>query len=112
MFYGHNVCRILRGYVFVQESLDKFGDWEGGEATTDLGQRIGETFSARVLGERVRDNLMDPSATNIPDVELLINKTKAEIVQIFHEIRELGNEIKREQDTSLGVFIVCIGWYM
>ena len=31
MFYGHNVVRILRGYVFVQEGLEGFGDWEGPE---------------------------------------------------------------------------------
>ena len=51
---------------------------------------------------------MDPTSTNIPSVELLINKTKAEIVQIFRDIRELGDKIKREQGTSLGVFVVNI----
>ena len=64
------------------------------------------------LGAKVRDNLMDPTSTNIPEVELLINKTKAEIVQIFRDIRELGNKIKREQGTSLGVFLVNIGFML
>ena len=64
------------------------------------------------LGAKVRDNLMDPTSTNIPEVELLINKTKAEIIQIFHDIRELGNKIRREQGTSLGAFIVQIGFLL
>ena len=34
MFYEHNVARILRGYVFVQESLEGVGDWEGAELCT------------------------------------------------------------------------------
>ena len=97
MFYGHNVVRVLRGYVFVQEGLEGFGEWEGTElCSTWGGHRIGEPLSAKDLGAKVRDNLMDPSSTNIPQVELLINKTKAEIIQIFHDIRELGNKVKRE----------------
>ena len=55
---------------------------------------------------------MDPSSTNIPVVELLINKTKAEIIQIFRGIRDLGNKIKRVQGTSLGVFVVNISFLL
>ena len=55
---------------------------------------------------------MDPHSTNIPEVELLINKTKAEIVQIFHDIRELGDKIKSERGTSLGVFLVNISFLL
>ena len=89
MFYGHNVVRILRGYVFVQESLEGFGEWEGTELMKEeyRGMRIGEPLSAKDLGAKVRENLLDPSSTNIPEVELLINKTKAEIIQIFCDIR-------------------------
>ena len=91
MFYEHNVARILRGYVFVQESLEGVGDWEGTELCELIhGVRIGEPLSARALGEKVRDNLMDTETTNIPEVQLLINKTKAEIVQIFVGIKQLG----------------------
>ena len=110
MFYGHNVVRILRGYVFVQEGLEGVGDWEGTEECHKDGWGIGEPLPAKELGKKVRDNLMDPSSTNIPVVELLINKTKAEIIQIFRDIRKLGNKIKREQGTSLGAFVVCIGF--
>ena len=53
---------------------------------------------------------MDRSSTNIPEVELHINKSKAEIVKIFRDIRELGNKIKREQGTSLGVIAVSISF--
>jgi len=108
MFYGHNVVRILRGYIFIQEGLEGFGDWEGTELSGQFSKRIGEPLSAKELGSKVRENLMDPSSTNIPEVELLINKTKAEIVQIFRDIRELGNKIRREQGTSLGAFVVSI----
>ena len=110
MFYGHNVVRVLRGYVFVQEGLEGFGEWEGTELCNELGDRIGEPLSAKDLGAKVRDSLMDHSSTNIPEVKLLINKTKTEIIQIFHDIRELGNKIKREQGTSLGVFVVNISF--
>ena len=107
MFYGHNVVRILRGYVFVQEGLEGYSAWEG---TESLGNK--ERLSAKDLGAKVRDNLMDPSSTNIPEVELHINKTKAEIVQIFRDIRELGNKIKREEGTSLGAFVVDISFLL
>ena len=84
MFYGHNVVRILRGYVFVQEGLKGFEDWEGTEICEICerlqGKRIGQSFPAKELGKKVRDNLLDPSSTNIPSVELLINKTKVEII--------------------------------
>ena len=55
---------------------------------------------------------MDPSSTNIPLVELLINKTKAEIVQIFRDIQQLGNRVKREYGSSLCVFVCCIGFML
>ena len=110
MFYGHNVVRILRGYVFVQEGLEGFGDWEGSEECNQYGLRIEKPLAAKELGKKVRDNLMDLSSTNIPVVEVLINKPKAEIIQIFRDIRELGNRIKREQGTGLGVFIICLGF--
>ena len=110
MFYGHNVVRVLRGYVFVQEGLEGVGEWEGTELCDEDGYRIGEPLSAKDLGAKVRDNLMGPSSTNIPEVELHINKTKAEIVQIFRDIRELGNKIKREEGTSLGAFVVNINF--
>ena len=112
MFYVHNVARVLRGYVFVQESLEGVGDWEGTELCYQNGSRIGEPIKARALGEKVRENLMDSGTTNIPEVELLVNKTKAEIVQIFRAIKQLGEQTKREQGCSLGVFVICIGFLL
>ena len=55
---------------------------------------------------------MDSGTTNIPEVELLVNKTKAEIIQIFRAIKQLGEQTKREQDSSLGVFVICIGFLL
>ena len=112
MFYVHNVARVLRGYVFVQESLEGVGDWEGTELCYQYGARIGEPIKARDLGKKVRENLMDSGTTNIPEVELLVNKTKAEIVQIFRAIKQLGEQIKREQGSSLGVYVICIGFLL
>ena len=34
MFYQHNIVRILRGYIFVQEYLEGFGKYEGTELCT------------------------------------------------------------------------------
>jgi len=116
MFYEHNVVSILRGYVFVQESLEGLGDWEGTELCDTnkyrVGRRIGEPLSAQSLGEKVRADLMHPESTNIPEVKLLVNKTKAEIIQIFLEIQCLSKKIKREQGCSLGVFVVCLGFML
>ena len=112
MFFVHNVARVLRGYIFLQEGLEGFADWEGTEFCKNSGNRIGEPLSARALGEKVRENLMDSETTNIPEVELLINKTKAEIIQIFLAIKQLGEQIKREQGSSLGVFVICIGFLL
>ena len=93
MFYEHNVVRILRGYVFAQEGLEGFGNWTGNEIQ---GHDFIEAIQARVLSEKVRYDLMDPETTNIPEVELFINKTKAETIQVFHDIQQLGEKIKRE----------------
>ena len=50
MFYGHNIVRIYRGYVFVQEGLEGFGEWEGTELCETRGIRIGWPLSAKDLG--------------------------------------------------------------
>ena len=114
MFYEHNLVRILRGYIFVQESVEGLGDWEGTELCDPNfdGLRIGEPLKALILGQKVRENLQDTEATNIPEVDLFINKTKAEIIQIFLDIRKLSEKVRREKECSLGVFIVCIGFML
>ena len=67
MFYGYNVVTILRAYIFVQEGLEGFGDWEGTELCDQIwAKRIGEPLSAKELGSKVRENLMDSSSTIIP----------------------------------------------
>ena len=60
MFYGHNVVRILRGYIFVQEGLEGVGNWEGHEHCNVIGLGVGEPLSAKDMGNKVRDELMDP----------------------------------------------------
>ena len=72
LFYEHNVARVLRGYVFVQEHLDDVGEWEGTEISI-IGSSEGEVVKARPLGEKVRDAMMDPKATDIQEAELLVN---------------------------------------
>ena len=87
MFYVHNVVRILRGYIFVQEYLEGFGKFEGTELCDDRGRRIGDVLPALDLAQKIKAEMEDPTSTNISDVELLVNLTKDETIQKFHEIR-------------------------
>ena len=82
MFYVHNIVRILRGYIFVQEYLEGFGKFEGTELCTsdEYGYRIGEVLPALELAKKVKEEMEDPTCTNISDVELLVNLTKDETI--------------------------------
>ena len=77
MFYDHNIVRILRGYIFVQEHLEGLGPFEGTElCQSHDGARIGKVLPALDLAEKVKKEMEDPESTNISDVELLVNLTK------------------------------------
>ena len=80
MFYEHNIVRILRGYIFVQEHLEGVGSFEGTELCYALGgiegKRIGKVLPALELAEKVKKEMKDPESMNIRDVELLVNLTK------------------------------------
>ena len=88
MFYVHNVVRILRGYIFVQEYLEGVGKFEGTELCDETwGDRIGDVLPALDLARKVKEEMEDPTSTNMSNVELLVNLTKDETIQKFHEIR-------------------------
>ena len=76
MFYDYNIVRILRGYIFVQEYLEGVGKFEGTELCDENGWRIGDVLPALDLAKKVKEEMEDPTSTNISDVELLVNLTK------------------------------------
>ena len=74
--YQHNTVRILRGYIFVQEYLEGFDRWQGAEGVDEFGRPIGERQPAVEVAKKVKEEMMDQSSLNIPDVELHVNLTK------------------------------------
>ena len=54
--------------------------------------------------------MMDSEALAIPEVELIIDSTKAEIVDCFKTINKKVESITREEGCRVGIFILCIGW--
>jgi len=60
----------------------------------------------------VKEEMEDPTSTNISDVELLVNLTKDETIQKFRKIRELGKKTMQEERTSLGCIIVVVGFML
>ena len=82
----------------------------GTELCDKAGSRIGKHLPALDLAKKVKEEMEDPTSTNISDVELFVNLTKDETIQKFRDIRELGKKIMREDKSSLGSIIVVIGF--
>ena len=80
IFYEHNVVRILRGYIFVQEGLEGVGKFKGYEKVDQRAFGIGDNFLALELGKRIEEDMKDPESTNISDVKLFVNLTKDETI--------------------------------
>ena len=52
---------------------------------------------------------MDPEGLAIPDVQLIIDRTKAEIIEYFKTINQKLEQIIQEEGCRVGVFILSIG---
>ena len=54
--------------------------------------------------------MMDPEGLAIPDVHLIIDSTKAEVMDFFKTVNQTVEQITREQGCRVGVFILSIGF--
>ena len=81
--YTYNCVSRLLGYVFVWSHLKGFGEWEGAEDRDE-----GERHSATDLGKIAQQQMMDPEGLAIPNVQLIIDSTKAEVIDYFKIINQ------------------------
>ena len=105
------------GLVFVQDEHKDLGKWTGEDplggvkefAFDEYGDEYGvpERVSAKEYAEYVKKQLTDPTGLNIPEARVKIheNKTKSEIEAIFESI-------KAEEGVHLGVFVICLGFFL
>ena len=54
--------------------------------------------------------MMDPEALAIPDVQLIVDSTKAEVINYFKTIEQKAEKITREEGCRVGIFIFSIGF--
>ena len=101
--YTYNLVSKLRGYVFVWSYLKGFGEWKGEENGRKRAQ------SAIDLGKKEQQQMMDPEGLAIPDVQLIIDSTKVEIIDYFKAIIQKVEQIVLEEGCRVGVFIVNVG---
>ena len=87
MFYAHNIVRKLRAYIFVQSLLKGFLDWTGTESGYDWGDDD-DRYSAKELSELIKKQLQDKEGLAIDEVEIITDKSKAEIIQKFRDIKD------------------------
>ena len=76
--WTHNVVLYTLGYVFIQTDLKGLGEWTGTESCDNWGgRRIGDVFPSETMAEEVKEQLMDPTALGLSDVEILTNLSRA-----------------------------------
>ena len=105
LIYTFNLVSKLLGYVFAWDYLKGLGDWEG-----HLDGKNGEVHSATEIGKIAQKLMMDPEALAIPDVQLIVNSTKAEVIDYFKTINQKVEKTIRDEGCRVGVFLLSIGF--
>ena len=54
--------------------------------------------------------MMDPEGLAIPDVQLIIDSTKAEVIDYFKTINQKLEQIILDEGCRIGIFILTIGY--
>ena len=63
-------------------------------------------MDAKTLSEKSKMMLQDREGLGLEDVKLLIDQTKAEIIEEFSDMKTIARDSKEK----VTFFIICIGW--
>ena len=104
LFYVYNIVQRTLGFIFAQTYLKDI-QWTG---TID-GRPEGKRYPAEEMAEIVKKDMMDKDALDITDVEMFVDRTKAQTISAFQYINSKALKIIREENCRVGIFIVAIG---
>ena len=79
LFYVYNVVSRTYGYVFAWEGLP--GQYDAISGKELIWKSDG--LSAKDMAEKVKGELLDPTALNVSHVEILFNKTRSQVIATF-----------------------------
>ena len=83
LFYSYNCFRRTIAYIFIQTHLKRFSEYSGTERVSEFGYGFGKRLSALEVGDLVKKQLEDKESFGISQVEVIVDNTKAQIVNRF-----------------------------
>ena len=108
MIYDHNIVQKLKAYIFVQSHLKEFLDWKGSTLCGYAFEKI--RLPAKEISERVRQQLQDKKGLAIDEVEIITDKSKAEIMSKVLSIKDNAEKLVKDSNCKLGLVFCTIGF--
>ena len=114
MNYVHNKADVIRAFIFVQTELKGFAIYSPVEFNYNNDERKMNIvkITAKEQAAKVQQQLEDKEALGIVEVEVFTDLNKEKTLEMFCRIKEDSIKFTQENNSSIGLFFVGIGFKM